>query len=227
MKNNRIWIAVLLTVITVFGLTDCSIFDSKTEAKIEQAIEEGDFTKAKQLTKKLSRYEKFDMEYKVCRAQVSSLIVKGEYELAVDIAREDADYGVYFNALLNKLTYIYNNNNQDLMMVVSSISFPRECESLYWNSKYEYFQVYDLNELYSQYNSALHQVMTFAKNNEDVDVVRKLAGYLKPQYKQVKKKVKDWNVKLQEYVWVDGMVWEDTPSDYTQVNQIKKEFGIK
>ena len=74
MKNNRIWISVLLTVITMFGLTDCSIFDSKTEAKIEQAIEEGNFTKAKQLTKKLSRYEKFDMELKVCRAQVSSLI---------------------------------------------------------------------------------------------------------------------------------------------------------
>ena len=225
MKNNRIWIAAILTVITVFGLTDCSIFDSKTEAKIEQAIEEEDFTKAKQLTKKLEY--PWTMKCKICKAQVSSLIEKGEYELAVDVAREDADYGVYFNALLNKLTYIYNNNNQDLMMVVSSISFPKEGESLLWDCQRELFYHDELNNLYSQYNNALAQIMKYARSNEDVDIVRKLAGYLKPQYKQVKGKVKEWSNKLQKDVWVDGMVWEKVPSDYTQANQIKKEVGIK
>lgn len=225
MKNNRIWIAVLLTVITMFGLRNCSIFDSKTEAKIEQAIEEGNFTKAKQLTKKL-RYQA-DASEKICRAQVSSLIEKGEYDLSVDIAREDADYGVYFNIVLNKLTYIYNNNNQDLMMVVSSISFPPYNDYIEWNGSSETIDQMYLNGLYSQYNSALHQVMNFAKNNEDVDMVKKLARYLKPQYKKVKGKDKEWNIKLQEWVMVDGMIWEEVPSDYTQANQIKKEVGIK
>ena len=69
--------------------------------------------------------------------------------------------------------------------------------------------------------------MKYAKSKSDINTVKELAVYLKPQYKQVKGKVREWNVKLQENVEVDGMVWEDTPSDYTQVNQIKKELGIQ
>ncbi len=215
-------IIMLLCAFSLAITTSCN--HSDTEAQIEKCIEKGDFTKAKQLNKKL-KYG--GMELKICKAQVSSLIDKGEFNLAADIAKEDADYGVYYENLMGKLVQLYVSNPQGLLMALSSIQFPGVGNSGYWNGAYEVFSKYDLHKMYSEYNNYLKQLAIYVKANDDMDFVKKVSVLLKPLYKEEKRKVREWNVKKQEFVEVDDMVWEDTPTDYTQANQIKKELGIK
>ena len=41
-----------------------------------------------------------DCANRICKAQVSSLIDEGQFHLAADIAKEDVDYGVYYEVLM-------------------------------------------------------------------------------------------------------------------------------
>ena len=117
------------------------------------------------------------------------------------------------------------------MIALSSITFPRPYEGSWdvrWNgSKIGRFDPGGLNHLYESFNNNLKQLLYYAKNKNDMEFVQMVSAFLKPLYKKEKRKVKEWNVNKQEIVWVDGEVWEDAPSDYTQANQIKKELGIK
>lgn len=220
MKKNLI--IMLLCAIASALTISCN--HSDTKAQIEKCIEEGDFTKAKQLNKKL---EYGGMKLKICKAQVSSLIDEGKFNLAADIAKEDADYGVYYENLMGKLAQLYVSNPQGLLMALSSIQFPKDGNSCYWNGRYELFYKDDLNKVYSEYNNYIKQLAIYANTNDDTEYVKNASMLLKPLYKKVKGKVREWSNKLQKNVEVDAMVWENTPTDYTQANQIKKELGIK
>lgn len=195
----------------VGGFTSCG----NKEEKVNACIEKGDFTKAKRYASRGSTIHGSGLLWKVCRAQVASLIDRGEYSLAIDVAREDGDYGMYFNSLLGKLVSIYNQNKPSLLVAVSSIEFPPVGYNGHWNGHY-YFEmkITEVNSLYEQYNNSIKQVMIYAKNSADFDMVNSLSSYLKPTYKSTKSKS-------------GGTEWEDMPTDYTQANQIKKELGIK
>ncbi len=192
--------------------------------RIEDLIEQGDFIEAKKLAK-TSEYGGDEMMTKVVKAQVSTLLDRGDYSLASDLAKEEGQYSIYFNTLLEKLVPLYESNKQGLFIALAQLNIPSKGSSL--NSWDRNMDESMLNSLYSSFNNSLSQLMKYAKSKSDLNTVKELAVYLKPQYKQVKGKVREWNVKLQEIVEVDGMVWEDTPNDYRQVNQIKKELDIK
>lgn len=200
----------IMLLLFVGGFSSCG----NKEEKVNACIEKGDFTKAKRYASRGSTIEGVGLLWKVCRAQVTSLIDRGEYSLAIDVAREDGDYGMYFNSLLGKLVSIYNQNKPSLLVAVSSIEFPSIGYSGHWNGKYyPDMKITDINSLYEQYNNSIKQVMIYAKNAADFDMVNSLGSYLKPTYKSTKTKS-------------GGVEWEDLPTDYTQANQIKKELGI-
>ena len=96
-----------------------------------------------------------------------------------------------------------------------------------WNGENGNIGELEVNTLHTSFNNSLSQLMKYAINKGDKDIAIQLAALLKPLYKQVKGKVKQWSNKEQKDILVDGMVWENIPTDYTQANQIKKEFGIK
>ena len=217
---KKIVVIMLLCVSSLSLTTSC---ESNTKAKIEQCIENGDFTKARQLNKKL---EYGGMIMKICRAQVSELIDEGEFYLAADIAKEDTDYGVYYVILMGKLVQLYDKNPQGLMAALASVNFPTN-KTNYWNGQYlPFMHKEDLNAFYETYNNNLKQLMVYVKANDDMEYVKKVSDLLKPLYKKVKGKVREWSNQKQETVEVDGMVWEENPTDYTQAEQIKKDLGI-
>lgn len=225
MKKSLI-IILLCALVSVMTIS-CN--HSDTKAQIEKCIEEGDFTKAKQLNKKL---EYGGMGMKICKAQVSSLIDKGQFNLAADVAKEDEDYGVYYEILMGKLSQLYVSNPQGLLMALSSIQFPKNGNSCHWNGHYEVFYTDDMNEVYSEYNNYIKQLAIYAKANDDMEYAKKISVLLKPLYKS--KMVKEEqtisiNTKTGERKkeLVDVTRYEDTPTDYTQANQIKKELGLK
>jgi len=214
-KITIIIFSVTMLVLFLGGITSCG----NKEEKINACIEKGDFTKAKRYASRNSVVEGEGLLWKVCRAQVSSLIDRGEFNLAVDVAREDGDYGMYFNSMLGKLVSIYNQNKPSLLVAVSSIEFPpieRGYGCCHWDGKFYSSGMHesDLNQLVMQYNNSLRQVMVYAKNSADFDMVNSLGYYLKPTYKSTKSKD-------------GGVEWEAMPTDYTQAEQIKKEFGIE
>ena len=217
---RKVLLFTLLCAISMTLITSC---ESDTKAKIEQCIEKGDFTKARQLNKKL---DYGGMKMKICRAQVSSLIEEGDFYLAADIAKEDTDYGVYYEILMGKLVLLYDKNPQGLMAALASVNFPTN-NTKNWNGQYLPFShKEDLNAFYGTYNNNLKQLMIYAKANDDWEYVQKVSVLLKPLYKKVKGKVREWSNQKQEMVEVDCMVWEETPKDYTQAEQIKKDLGI-
>lgn len=222
--------AFVLLMLIVFISDGISEKKSKNNSvKIEDLIEQGDFIEAKKLAK-TSEYGGDEMMTKVLKAQVSTLLDRGDFSLASDVAKEEGQYSIYFNSLLEKLVPLYESNKQGLFMALAQLNIPSlNSPRSGWDGKSSYgnFGESTLNSLYTSFNNSLSQLMKYAKSKSDINTVKELAVYLKPQYKQVKGKVREWNVKLQENVEVDGMVWEDTPSDYTQVNQIKKELGIQ
>lgn len=228
-KKGCMWVIISIIIIAGIGAICSAISDKKNaniKAEIEECIEKEDFVKAKKLQKKLD----YDGQYglKICRAQVSSLISKGEYELASDIAREDGDCGIYVNIILDRLSSIYNKDKQSLSFVISTLSFPIMNEyGVYWDGNRDYYGGDDMNVLISKYNEALASVIKLAINNDDKSTVTFVSNYLLPQYKIVKYKKLDWDVKLQKNVYVDAEKYEDTPTDYTEANKIKKQFGIK
>ena len=220
-KMRKFVLFTLLCAVSMALITSC---ESDTKAKIEQCIENGDFTKARQLNKKL---DYGGMKMKICRAQVSSLIEEGDFYLATDIAKEDTDYGVYYEILMGKLVQLYDNNPQGLMGAMASITFPTN-NTKNWNGQYLPFtHKEDLNAFYETYNNNIKQLMIYAKASDDMDYVKKVSVLLKPLYKKVKGKVREWSNQLQETVEVDGMVWEDNPTDCSQADQIKKDLGIE
>ena len=222
--------SLIIMVLCVFGLTlTISCNHSDTKAQIEKCIEEGDFTKAKQLNKKL---EYGGMGLKICKAQVSSLIDEGQFNLAADVAKEDEDYGVYYEILMGKLVQLYDKNPQGLMAALASINFPTK-DQQHWNGKYNPFLYMEsFNAFFETYNNNIKQLMIYAKANDDLEYAKKISALLKPLYKS--KMVKEEqtmsiNTKTGERKkeLVDVTKYEDTPTDFTQANQIKKELGIK
>ena len=224
MKKSLIF--MLLCFITLALITSCG---SNTEAQIEKCIEEGDFTKAKQLNKKLSYG---GMKLKICKAQVSSLIDEGQFNLAADVAKEDADYGVYYEVLMGKLVQVYESNPQGLMMALSSISLPNTVgDQFRWNGNLEYFSKDDLNKIYEAFNNNIKQLLYYAKTKKDMEFVQTVSAFLKPLYKSKVVKEEQTIAILasgeRKKELVDVTRYEDTPTDYTQANQIKNELGIK
>ncbi|MBQ6305084.1 MAG: hypothetical protein IJK78_00805 [Bacteroidales bacterium] len=220
-------IITLLCVVSLSLTNSCN--NNDTEAQIEKCIEEGDFTKAKQLNKKLSYG---GMELKICKAQVSSLIDEGQFNLAADVAKEDADFGVYYEVLMGKLVQVYESNPQGLMMALSSISLPNATGTCNWNGKHEYFSSKnDLNKMYEAFNNNIKQLLYYAKTKKDMEFVQTVSAFLKPLYKS--KMVKEERTIAilasgeRKKELADVTTYEDTPTDYTQANQIKKELGIK
>lgn len=222
--------SLIIMLLCAFGLaltTSCN--HSDTKAQIEKCIEEGDFTKAKQLNKKL---EYGGMGMKICKAQVSSLIDEGQFNLAADIAKEDQDYGVYYEILMGKLVQLYDMNPQRLTAALTSINFPN-LDQERWNGDYRPFMYNSqLNAFYETFNNNIKQLMIYAKANDDMEYAKKISVLLKPLYKS--KVVKEEqtisiNTKTGERKkeLVDVTKYEDSPTDYTQANQIKKELGIK
>ena len=205
---------MLLCTITMVLTTSCS---SDTKAKIEKCIEEGDFVKAKQLNKKL---EYGGMKLKICKAEVSALIDKSQFNLAADIAKEDVDYGVYYEVLMGKLVQVYENDSQGLTFALASINFPKQGGSGRWNDRFETFYSDDLNLMYKAFNDNIKQLLLYAKTKNDINFVQTVAAFLRPLYKKVKKPDKSYASGYREY-------YEDTPTDYTQANQIKKDLGIE
>ena len=235
-KKGCLWIVISILIIIMFLIAKSTINEKRNnniKAKIEACIESEDFTKAKKLQKKLHEGIWDDdipgFQQKICRAQVSSLIEKGEYHLAGDIAREDGDYGIYVNIILDRLSSIYSSDKQNLALVLSSISFPIIGETEVWNGSTNYFtfNATDLNKFISNYNMALSSLLKLAKSNGDEESLKVVSSYLLPQYKKVKYQKLDWDVHLQKDVYVDAEKYEDAPSDYTEANKIKKELGIK
>lgn len=212
---KKIVFTVITFSLTCLMLSSCGARYGKIAAKIEDSIEKGDFNKAKQLNKKrnLFYYETRLTSVKICKAQVSSLIDEGQFNLAADIAKEDADYGVYYENLIGKLVQLYECNSKDLTMALTSIQFPKKSECSYWNGKYVYWNGYRMNQLYEAYNNNIRQLLLYAKTKNDVNFVQTVAAFLRPLYKIVNSGY------YEDY--------EDTPTDYIQVNQIKKELGIK
>lgn len=219
---------ILLMVILLISDEISSKKSKDNSIKIEDLIEQGDFIEAKKLAKS-SEYGGDEMMTKVVKAQVSTLLDRGDFSLASDVAKEEGQYSIYFNTLLEKLVPLYESNKQGLFMALAQLNLPSLGSSREsWDGEsYGSIGESTLNSLYTSFNNSLSQLMRYAKNKGEINTVKELAVYLKPHYKKVKGKVKEWNVKKQEEFWVDGEVWEDIPSDYTQANQIKKELGIK
>lgn len=215
----------------IIGLIVDSIDSKKSKnnsVKIEDLIEQGDFIEAKKLAK-TSEYGGERMMEKVVKAQVSSLLDRGDFSLASDVAKEENRYSTYFDLLLERMVPLYESNKQGLFMALAQLNIPSVGGSRKnWDDEGHYtMSESTVNSLYSSFNNSLSQLMVYAKANDDMEYVKKVSKLLKPLYKTKKGKVKEWDVKKQENVEVDGMVWEDTPTDYTQANQIKKELGLK
>lgn len=219
---------VLLGIIVLIVDTIDSKKSKNNSVKIEDLIEQGDFIEAKKLAK-TSEYGRDEMMDKVVKAQISSLLDRGDFSLASDVAKEDNRYSTYFDLLLERMVPLYESNKQGLFMALAQLNIPSVGSSREnWDGEgYSDMSESYLNSLYSSFNNSLSQLMVYAKANDDMEYVKKVSKLLKPLYKKNKGKVKEWNVKKQENVEVDGMVWEDTPTDYTQANQIIKELGIK
>lgn len=221
-------IVVLLVLIIIISDEISSKESKNNSLKIEDLIERGDFIEAKKLAKS-SEYGGREMMTKVLKAQVSTLVDRGDFSLASDVAKEEGQYSLYFNTMLEKLVPLYESNKQGLFMALAQLNIPPKGSPRdSWDHKdYYYMDEVLLNSLYTYYNNSLSQLMKYAKGKGDKDTTTQLAALLKPLYKQVKGKVKQWSVKEQKDIEVDGMVWENIPTDYTQANQIKKELGIK
>lgn len=171
------------------------------------------FTSKKKITaannKKRAEAEEYeDYLEKISRAQITSLINKGDYSTAASVAKEDGNFGSYVDMAINGLPSYYIKNKQDVILLLMTISFPTQGLNKEWDDSYQYWQNADINSLIANYNSKLEQLMTYAKNSDDKDFVKLVSEYLKPQYKSNSSSVQ-------------------SPSDYTDVNRIKKEFGIK
>ena len=164
---------------------------------------------------------------KVVKAQVSTLVDRGDLSLASDVAKEDSRYSVYFNVLLERLVPLYESNKQGLFMALAQLNFPALGKSSNWDGESyssSHIDHWDLNSLYTSYNNSLSQLMSYAKTKGDQDSVKKLASFLKPLYKSSVVK------KGPSPGYPDGheeTVWDQNPTDYTQANQIKKELGVK
>lgn len=219
---------VLLRII-FFIIDDIDLNKSKNNlAKIEDLIEQEDFVEAKKLSKKIKGYDRYEVTDKVVRAQISSLIDDGQFDIAADVANEESRYYMYYDLLLMKLIPLYDTNKQGMFIALAQLKTPSLGSPLKnWNGENGNIGESKVNTLHTSFNNSLSQLMKYAINKGDKDTAIQLAALLKPLYKQVKGKVKQWSNKEQKDILVDGMVWENIPTDYTQANQIKKELGIK
>ena len=197
---------------------------------IEKSIEESDFTKARQINARyyevhkandqanhrISSDQYYKFREKICKAQVSSLIDRGQYSVAADVASEDLTYGAYYTVLMGKLFQLYDKDPQGLKSAILSIQFPVSgMRSDYWpGDGTMHFYYDDLNKLIIFHNNSLEQLMQYVKANNDMEYVKQISLSLKPSYKSFE----------QPY---GSREYEKTPTDYTQVNQIKKDLGIK
>ena len=215
---------VLLMIIVLISDEISSKKSKNNSVKIEDLIEQRDFVEAKKLAKS-SEYGGDEMLTKVVKAQVSTLVDRGDLSLASDVAKEDGRYSVYFDVLLERLVPLYESNKQGLFMALAQLNFPALGRASNWDgNEHHTIDQWKLNSLYTSYNNSLSQLMSYAKTNNDQDSIKKLASFLKPLYKSNKVK------KDPSPGYPDGheeTVWDQTPTDFTQANQIKKEFGVK
>ena len=226
-KKPALIIGVVFALIIAAVFISDGISERKSKGnslKIEDLIEQGDFIEAKKLAKS-SEFGGDEMLTKVVKAQVSTLVDRGDLSLASDVAKEDGRYSIYFDVLLERLVPLYESNKQGLFMALAQLNFPALGNASNWDGdKYHTIDQWKLNSLYTSYNNSLSQLMSYAKTNNDQDSIKKLASFLKPLYKSNKVK-KDPSPSYPN--GHEETVWDQTPTDYTQANQIKKELGIK
>ena len=236
-------IALVFSAIFVAGIiVGCILLvaqdeNAKSGAKIDQYIEKCDFVAARNQLDKMREHlneinsnifsgddekEHYQTKYdeyvlKVSQAQISYMIGKGDFETAQDIAYEDKNYAYYFNSILRKLVVIYNDSQyKGVISALVTISIPNiGDEQEIWDGhshhySFEQFYQSDINNIITSYNDYLNNLMSYLKANGDDDALQSISSFLKPLYKKVKKK--------------ENMIWEGIPSDYTQANQIKKEW---
>lgn len=204
---------------------------------IEKSIEEGDYNMAKQLNARyfsildhfdgprpsFSNYFKF--KNTITKATVASLIDNGQYSIAADVAAEDLDYGVYYYILTNKLLQLYDNDPQGLLKALMSIKFPAlNSEGRWTGGDNEYYTGWNVNELITRYNNSIKQLMLYAKTNNDTEYVNKLSVVLQPMHKKFEYENGAPYADGSPHMSTD---FEQDRKDYSQVNEIKKEFGLK
>ena len=238
MNNKLIINFIVIGIITVFLflLNGCGNSDkakaNKLEIKIEECIENEDFLGARKLCRELGNthagyWSSMDYTEKITRSQVAYLIDKGEYNLAADIAKEDEDIGIYVNLMLDRIAYVYYSDRQNFLYLLSTLTIPSSIGyDVHWNGKSISYED-DFNKIINYYNNVLSNVMSYAKNNDDLTTAISVSKYLKPRYKKVKSRELRWDNYLQKEVYKDVEIWEKNPSDYTEINRIKKELGIK
>ena len=202
-----------VVVIVIFEIVGWAIIekDEKEEAEgkneIAEYIEKEDFNAARKAYRKQYLYGNKDVLETITRAQVASLIDQGYLDLASQIAVEDENYDIYYQTLMSKIVPLYNSNKSDLFLALSTIQFEKVKDGHY-NKTTEI-----KNDIIKGYNTNVAQLMLYAKTNGNLDDVKQLADFLRPQHKE--QKINDNEV---EYL---GQI------DYSDVNRIRKEFGLK
>lgn len=197
--------AIFQILMLIFALIGGSIENNK-KVKIAELIEKEDYSAARKALSKHEGWSKGDELKKITMAQVASLIDKGQLNLASQIATEDDNYDAYYEALMSKLVQLYNSNKAELFVALSTIQFESVTNGCYP------MNIIHKNEIIKGYNSNIAQLMLYAKTIGNLDDVKQLGDFLKPQHKE-----KNVNGE-KEYL---GQI------DYTDANRIRKEFGLK
>lgn len=244
--KTKILVLLAATLLIGLSLTSCgeSNKNKKLKAKVEELVDNENYIEAYKVAKKIEEGRDYTVK-SIAKAQIASLIQNEDFALAAEIATEKIDYGYYFTIILNRLPFLYTKNKQNAFVVLATLRFPPAESNLnndiYWNC--EEVRYWDVNQKFAnriilQYNNSISQAMNLAKNTGDTKSLKQLSEFLKPlygkckveQYKSVygehgyegKEVLKDKNGKP-----IMEEVDERTPTDYSDANRIKKEYGLK
>lgn len=215
-KKWKILIPIgIIAIIIVYDTLD-SKWRIRTDNKITELIEKGDYIQARKLAAKRQSY---DADHRVTNAQVLDLINQGRFDLASDIAKEDEYYISFYNGLIDHLSKLYNEyGGEKVIYALSIINYPDTKEKYlpsFWGISYQDNSTGIIN----RNNKNIESFCDYLKQIGDKQFIPKFLDYLKPIYIEEKH---HWDNKLQKEI-----IDKEAFMDYTEVKRIMAKYGYK
>lgn len=207
-KILLIIVGVIAVLIVANEVTSCSNRNGFVDS-----LEKGDFVKARKLA------ESYADKKKVTNAQVNDLISKGQFDLAVEIAKEDNYYLTYFNGVIDHLPKIYTDQGRDkLLYAMSLINYPdtksRDMDES-WGERWDIR--FEPRDIIIRSNTNIESFCDYLRLTGREDLIPQMLQFLKPVWEFAETK---WDYKRQEDVLIQKAHMNDS-----EVKRIKKKFG--
>ena len=200
---NRIF-KYLFLIITIVSISAC-----KSTKDVDKLIDQREWDKAYEVASKWY----LDLPYSyVMLPHMTDLVLNGDYTIAKQICSEKRYMRIYYQAIMNNLERIYDNQGEDkLLYAMASIGRPNIDRLPYYmdisvGGIWSYGPLRDGDDFIKYNNYQLESFMGVLDLKGEKALIRKLAVYLMP-----------------------SPVYGDKTGkmDNSEVKRIKQKFGVK